>query len=110
MTKTLFVLPEAERSALSSVWIATGNPAQPLACVWIDRDVRVADSYEEDRSQASSATSGQSKRVLKCSMYSTTRSSIPTARSTEILNDINFGQVQKAADRRVGQVTLKLNF
>jgi hypothetical protein len=28
------------RAALSSAWIATGNPRQPLACVWIDREMR----------------------------------------------------------------------
>jgi hypothetical protein len=25
--------------SLSCVWIATGNPRQPLACVWIDSEV-----------------------------------------------------------------------
>jgi hypothetical protein len=42
MTKTLFVLRGVERSTLSCVWIDTGNPAQPLACVWSDRDLHIA--------------------------------------------------------------------
>jgi hypothetical protein len=42
MSKTLFVLPAVERSTLSCVWIYTGDPAQPLACVWIDRDLHIA--------------------------------------------------------------------
>ncbi len=25
--------------AITCVWIVTGNPRQPLACVWIDREV-----------------------------------------------------------------------
>ncbi len=49
MTKTLFVLPGVERSVLSCVWVGTGNPAQPLACVWIDRDLRIA--AKEDGNQ-----------------------------------------------------------
>ncbi len=28
--------------AISCVWIATGNPRQPLACVWIDSEVGLA--------------------------------------------------------------------
>jgi len=28
------------RGALSAAWIATGNPRHPLACVWIDRELR----------------------------------------------------------------------
>lgn len=28
------------RAALSAAWIATGNPRRPLACVWIDREMR----------------------------------------------------------------------
>jgi hypothetical protein len=41
MTKTLFILPAVRRSALSCVWIETGNPRQPLACVWIDDAMRI---------------------------------------------------------------------
>jgi hypothetical protein len=51
MTKALFVLPGVERSVLSCVWIGTGNPAQPLACVWIDRDLRIAADREHNRLQ-----------------------------------------------------------
>jgi hypothetical protein len=49
MNKALFLLPDVERSVLSCVWIETGNLAQPLACVWIDRDLRIA--AQEDDSQ-----------------------------------------------------------
>jgi hypothetical protein len=42
MSKTFFVLPGVERSTLSCVWFETGNPAQPLACLWIDRDLHIA--------------------------------------------------------------------
>ena len=42
MITTLFVLPGVERSTLSCVWIETGDPALPLACVWIDRDLHIA--------------------------------------------------------------------
>ena len=51
MTKALFVFPGVERSVLSCVWIATGNPAQPLACVWIDRDLRIAADREDNQFQ-----------------------------------------------------------
>ena len=33
MTKTIFIVPIAQPCAMSSVWIDTGNPAQPLGCV-----------------------------------------------------------------------------
>lgn len=29
-------------SSLSCIWISTGNPRQPLACVWIDNEVQFA--------------------------------------------------------------------
>jgi hypothetical protein len=48
MTNTLFALVDAARSALNCVWIETGNPRQPLARVWIDREVRIAHD-DEDR-------------------------------------------------------------
>jgi hypothetical protein len=51
MTKALFDLPGGERSVLSCVWVATGNPAQPLACVWIDRDLRIAADREDNQFQ-----------------------------------------------------------
>jgi hypothetical protein len=56
MTRAVVVLPRRQASAipdrvnlrnfrstaLSCRWIETGNPAQPLACVWIDRDLLIA--------------------------------------------------------------------
>lgn len=50
MTNTLFALVDMARSALHCVWIETGNPKQPLACVWIDREVRIALDQEESQS------------------------------------------------------------
>ncbi|HLJ76132.1 MAG TPA: hypothetical protein VKT75_01900 [Acidobacteriaceae bacterium] len=41
MTQVL-MLTGIRRSSLSCVWIETGNPKQPLARVWIDREVRIA--------------------------------------------------------------------
>jgi hypothetical protein len=34
---------------LSCVWIETGNPAQPLACVWIDKDLSAVSSNSEEQ-------------------------------------------------------------
>lgn len=38
MNNTIFKFPIANR--VSCAWIRTGNPRQPLACVWIDADRR----------------------------------------------------------------------
>jgi len=43
MTRIL-LLPVTRRSALSCVWIETGNPKQPLARVWVDREMRIFDA------------------------------------------------------------------
>jgi len=43
MTRIIIAPFARRRNRLSSVWIQTGNPSQPLACVWIDRDLRMAD-------------------------------------------------------------------
>jgi hypothetical protein len=37
MTKTLIAFPRPVRTRLDCKWIETGNPRQPLACVWTDR-------------------------------------------------------------------------
>lgn len=47
MTNTLFALVDMARSAMHCVWIETGNPRQPLACVWIDRDLRMAQDDDD---------------------------------------------------------------
>lgn len=49
MTNTLFALVDTARSALNCVWIETGNTKQPLACVWIDREVRIAQDKALDQ-------------------------------------------------------------
>ena len=54
MTNTLFALVDTARSALNCVWIETGNPKQPLACVWIDREVRIAQDQEDSQLQGDS--------------------------------------------------------
>lgn len=61
MMKTFFVQPRASVGcvakvapvrALSRVWIETGNPRQPMACVWIDagmRPFRTSDRRQESQ-------------------------------------------------------------
>jgi hypothetical protein len=44
-TKLISPLP---RLGLYCVWVATGNPRQPLACIWIDPETR---SYELEHFQ-----------------------------------------------------------
>jgi hypothetical protein len=34
-----YSVPDTQRSMLSCIWIETGNPVQPLACIWIDRNL-----------------------------------------------------------------------
>jgi hypothetical protein len=51
MTKTIFILPVANRSALSCVWIRTGNPEQPLACMWVDGDLQTVVDHEESKTE-----------------------------------------------------------
>lgn len=41
MTRIL-TLTGIRRSALSWVWIEGGNPRQPLARIWVDREMRIA--------------------------------------------------------------------
>jgi hypothetical protein len=36
MNKTIYNFPKAER--LTCIWIETGDPGQPFACVWMDSD------------------------------------------------------------------------
>jgi hypothetical protein len=43
MTKIVFNFPNRKTSSLSCFWIETGNPAQPLARRWIDRQGSGAD-------------------------------------------------------------------
>jgi len=43
MTRIIIAPFARRRNRLSCVWNQTGNPSQPLACVWIDRDLRMAD-------------------------------------------------------------------
>jgi hypothetical protein len=67
MSKTLFIHPLkpalreqassrilARRAPLSCAWTKTGNPRQPLACVWIDHDLRIF--TDSDQSTSSSET------------------------------------------------------
>jgi len=44
-----FNLQPARRGALSAVWIETGNPRQPLACVWTDSGMRSVGGSNEGR-------------------------------------------------------------
>ena len=36
MNKTIYNFPKDDR--LTCIWIETGDPGQPLACVWMDSD------------------------------------------------------------------------
>lgn len=47
----LFMLPGPRRGALSRVWIE-GNPKQPLARVWVDREMRIAREVAEEQEEA----------------------------------------------------------
>jgi hypothetical protein len=38
-TTTRAAEQNARRGPLSRVWIATGNPRQPLACVWMETEI-----------------------------------------------------------------------
>jgi hypothetical protein len=40
MTNTILTFPIITRSPLSCTWVETGNPNQPLACIWLDRRLR----------------------------------------------------------------------
>lgn len=50
MTNNFFVLLGMARSALSCVWIETGDPAQPLVRVWIEREPRIALNHQDSQS------------------------------------------------------------
>jgi hypothetical protein len=65
MLRTLFALPAGPAvvgndratefavrpTALSCVWIETGNLRQPLARIWIDRDMRMAEAGSENATE-----------------------------------------------------------
>jgi hypothetical protein len=40
MTNTILTFPIITRSPLSCTWVETGNPNQPLTCIWLDRRLR----------------------------------------------------------------------
>lgn len=52
MIRTVTAIPGLRRETwgtqLSCVWIETGNPSQPLACVWIDEDLCAVPSGNEE--------------------------------------------------------------
>lgn len=50
------LLRKSPRGTLSCVWIETGNARQPLACIWIDRDLRVARGAGTSESPVSEAS------------------------------------------------------
>jgi hypothetical protein len=43
MTNMILTFPIISRSPLSCTWVQTGNPHQPLICVWLDRRLRRRD-------------------------------------------------------------------
>jgi hypothetical protein len=44
MTEIILTFPVRRISPLSCVWFETGNPAQPLACRWIENEPATAGS------------------------------------------------------------------
>jgi hypothetical protein len=46
MTRIIVAPLTRSRNNLSRIWIQTGNPAQPLACIWIDNNPRTPVSQE----------------------------------------------------------------
>jgi hypothetical protein len=56
-------LSRADRRALTAVWIETGNPRQPLACVWVDQDLRSFSGADENRGSTQLATGGDEDGV-----------------------------------------------
>jgi len=67
-TRSLQFVPtprsHAMRGALSAVWIATGNRRPPLACVWIDRDLRCFAAVEPVSSHAIADASAEDEVPL----------------------------------------------
>jgi hypothetical protein len=57
MTNTILTFPIITRSPLSCTWAQTGNPNQPLACVWLDRRPRKRD--RSSREAGASASLGE---------------------------------------------------
>lgn len=51
MKNVIFIVPVAQRSTLSCVWIETGNPAQRLVCTWIDHTQRMIADREESEAE-----------------------------------------------------------
>ena len=47
MKRVIFVVSLVQRGALSCRWIETGNPAQPLACIWATHDQHLNAKNEE---------------------------------------------------------------
>ena len=51
MKNVISIVPMAQRSTLSCVWIKTGNPRQPLVCTWIDHAQRMTADREESKAE-----------------------------------------------------------
>jgi hypothetical protein len=52
MTNTILTFPIISRSPLSCTWFETGNPNQPLACVWLDRRLRKRDRSSREAGES----------------------------------------------------------
>jgi hypothetical protein len=57
MANMILTFPIISRSPLSCTWVETGNPNQPLACVWLDRRLRKRD--RSSREAGASASLGE---------------------------------------------------
>jgi len=57
MANMILTFPIISRSPLSCTWVETGNPNQPLACVWLYRRLRERD--RSSREAGASASLGE---------------------------------------------------
>jgi len=51
MTKTILAFPAVTCRRLSCVWIKTENPAQPLACRWVDHTLNTVANDKGNESE-----------------------------------------------------------
>jgi len=54
MANMILTFPIISRTPLSCTWVETGNPKQPLACVWLDRRLRKRDRSSREAGASAS--------------------------------------------------------
>ena len=112
------------RMGLYCVWIPTGNLRQPLACIWIDPEVRsygleyfqqassgcVENSQPRNKPETCRDRKHKSSRRFEAFNAFNRAQFYPNQSVDGDINDATFGDVLKAALARIGQVALKFNF